>query len=52
MLPDVGVRQWVVTFPWTLRFQLVLRPKGYAKRSVMLELRAGEYEDVDVTLSP
>jgi len=22
VLPDVGVRQWVVTFPWSLRFQL------------------------------
>ncbi len=56
VLPDVGVRQWVVTFPWSLRFQLaryrlVLRPKGYAERSVTAELRAEEYEDVDVTLS-
>ncbi len=33
------------------RYRLVLRSKGYAERSVMLELRAGEYEDVDVTLS-
>ena len=33
------------------RYRLVLRSPGYAERSVMLELRAGEYEDVDVTLS-
>ncbi len=33
------------------RYRLVLLSQGYAKRSVMLELRAGEYEDVDVTLS-
>ncbi len=46
----------VVTFLWSLRFQLaryrlVLLSQGYAKRSVMVELREGEYEDVDVTLS-
>jgi hypothetical protein len=52
VLPDVGVRQWVVTFPWSLRFQLArYRPKGHEERSVTLELRAEEYEDVDVTLS-
>ncbi len=33
------------------RYRLVLRSKGYAERSVMLELRAGAYEDVNVTLS-
>ena len=33
------------------RYRLVLLSKGYAKQSVMLELRAGEHEDVDVTLS-
>ncbi len=33
------------------RYRLVLLSPGYAKRSVMVELRAGEYEDVDVTLS-
>ncbi len=33
------------------RYRLVLLAPGYAKRSVMVELRAGEYEDVDVTLS-
>jgi hypothetical protein len=32
-------------------YRLVLLSPGYAKRSVMVELRAGEYEDVDVTLS-
>jgi hypothetical protein len=26
VLPDVGVRQWVVTFPWSLRFQLARDP--------------------------
>ena len=33
------------------RYRLVLLSPGYAERSVMVELRAGEYEDVDVTLS-
>ncbi len=33
------------------RYRLVLRSPGYAERSVTVELRAGEYEDVDVTLS-
>ena len=33
------------------RYRLVLLSPGYAKRSVMVELRAGAYEDVDVTLS-
>ena len=33
------------------RYRLVLRSASYAERSVTLELRAGEYEDVDVTLS-
>jgi hypothetical protein len=33
------------------RYRLVLLSEAYAKRSVMVELRAGEYEDVDVTLS-
>ena len=33
------------------RYRLVLRSPGYAERSVTLDLRAGEYEDVDVTLS-
>ncbi len=32
-------------------YRLVLLSPGYAKRSVTVELRAGEYEDVDVTLS-
>ena len=32
-------------------YRLVLVSPGLAKRSVMVELRAGEYEDVDVTLS-
>jgi len=33
------------------RYRLELRSPGYAERSVTVELRAGEYEDVDVTLS-
>ena len=33
------------------RYRLVLISPGYEKRSVPVELRAGEYEDVDVTLS-
>jgi RNA polymerase sigma-70 factor (ECF subfamily) len=32
------------------RYRLVLRSPGYAERSVTVELRAGEYEDIDVTL--
>jgi hypothetical protein len=26
VLPDVGVRQWVLTFPWSVRFQLARDP--------------------------
>jgi hypothetical protein len=33
------------------RYRLALVSPGYADRSVMVELRAGEYADVDVTLS-
>lgn len=33
------------------RYRLVLRSQGHAERSVTVELRAGEYEDVEVTLS-
>ncbi len=33
------------------RYRLSLLSQGYEERSVTLELRAGEYEDVDVTLS-
>ena len=33
------------------RYRLVLISPGYEERSVTLVLRAGEYEDVDVTLS-
>ena len=33
------------------RYRLELISPGYAKRIVMVELRAGEYEDVDVTLT-
>ncbi len=33
------------------RYRLVLVSPGLAKRSVTVELRAGEYEEVDVTLS-
>ncbi len=33
------------------RYRLVLRSPGYAERSVTLDLRAGEYEEVEVTLS-
>ncbi|MCP3919406.1 MAG: carboxypeptidase regulatory-like domain-containing protein [bacterium] len=32
------------------RYRLVLISPGYANRGVPVELRAGEYEDVDVTL--
>lgn len=33
------------------RYRLVLISPGHANQSVTVELRAGEYEDVDVTLS-
>ncbi len=33
------------------RYRLVLRSSGYAERSVTVDLRAGQYADVDVTLS-
>jgi hypothetical protein len=33
------------------RYGLVLRSQGYAERSVTVDLRAGEYEELDVTLS-
>lgn len=33
------------------RYRLLLRSPGYANQSVIVELRAGEYEEVDVTLA-
>jgi hypothetical protein len=32
-------------------YRLVLISPGYANRNMTVQLRAGEYEDVDVTLS-
>ena len=33
------------------RYRLLLLSPGHAKRNVLVELRAGEYAEVDVTLS-
>ena len=33
------------------RYRLVLRSQGYEERDVWVELREGEYAEVDVTLS-
>ena len=51
---EAEVKSMRKVLPWALAAAaaaaIVLVSPGLAKRTVMVELRAGEYEDVDVTL--